>query len=72
MTNNARTPAAERMRLHRDRRRRGLRCLMIQLHETEVEALIRGGLLEHETRNDRNAVLQALYGHFSRTLGPTA
>ena len=70
MTNNARTPAAERMRLHRDRRRRGLRCLMIQLHETEVEALIRGGLLEHETRNDRNAVLQALYGHFSRTLRP--
>ena len=71
MTNNARTPAAERMRLHRDRRRRGLRCLMIELRETDVDALIRGGLLEHETRNDRNAVLKALYGHFNRTLGPT-
>jgi hypothetical protein len=71
MANNARTPAAERMRLHRERRRRGLRCLMIELRETEVDALIRGGLLEYETRNDRNAVLKALYGHFSRTLGPT-
>ena len=69
MTNSARTPA-ERMRLHRERRRRGLRCLMIELRETDVDALIRGGLLEHETRNDRNAVLKALYGHFSRTLRP--
>ena len=71
MTNNARAPAAERMRLHRERRRRGLRCLMIELRETEVDALIRGGLLEQETRDDRNAVLKALYGHFSRTLRPT-
>jgi hypothetical protein len=70
MINNARTPAAERMRLHRERRRRGLRCLMIQLRETEVDALIRGGLLEQETRDDRNAVLKALYSHVNRTLAP--
>jgi hypothetical protein len=70
MTNNARSPAAARMRLHRERRRRGLRCLMIELRETEVDALIRAGLLEHETRNDRNAVLKALYGHLNRTLEP--
>ena len=71
MTVSARTSAAARIRLHRERRRCGLRCLMIELRETEVDALIRGGLLEQETRNDRNAVLTALYGHFSRTLGPT-
>ena len=70
MTNNARTPAAERMRLHRERRRHGLRCLMIELRETDVDALICGGLLEHETRNDRNAVRKALYGHLNRTLRP--
>jgi hypothetical protein len=70
MTNNPRSPAAQRMRLHRERRRRGLRCLMIQLRETEVDALIRGGLLEYETRNDRNAIVKALYSHFSRTLTP--
>ena len=69
MTPNARALAAKRMRLHRDRRRRGLRCLMIELRETDVDALIRGGLLEHKTRNDRNAVLKALYHHFNRTLG---
>ena len=70
MTNNARTPTAARMRLHRERRRLGLRCLMIELRETDVDALIRGGLLEQETRNDRNAVLKALYGHLSQTLRP--
>jgi len=43
---------------------------MIELRETEVDALIRGGLLEQETRNNRNAVLNALYRHFNRTLGP--
>ena len=34
------TPSAtaERMRLHRERRRNGLRCLMIELRETEIDA----------------------------------
>ena len=36
-----RTGAAERMRRHRQRRRDGLRCLMIELRETEVDALIK-------------------------------
>ena len=31
----ARSPAAERMRRHRERRRDGLRCLTIELRETE-------------------------------------
>ncbi len=45
-----RNPAAERMRLYRERRRRGLRCLMIQFRETEIDVLIRGGLLNREMR----------------------
>jgi hypothetical protein len=40
---------------------------MIELRETEVDALIHRGLLEHETRNDTNAVRKALYRHFNRT-----
>ena len=36
----ARSAAAERMRRHRQRRRDGLRCLMIELRETEVDALL--------------------------------
>jgi len=47
-----RSAAAERMRLHRERRRLGLRCLMIELRETEIDALVRRGLLKWETRND--------------------
>ena len=43
---------AERMRRHRQRRRDRLRCLTIELYETEVDALIQQGLLKAETRND--------------------
>ena len=32
--------AAERMRRHRQRRRDGLRCLTIELRETEIDALV--------------------------------
>ena len=62
-------PAAERMRLHRERRRRGLRCLMIELRETEIDALIRMGLLRAEARNNLPAIRDALYDHFEHSLG---
>jgi hypothetical protein len=63
--------AAERMRLHRDRRRRGLRCLTIELRETEIDVLIRKGLLKGETRHDPGAVCDALYAHLEKTLRST-
>jgi hypothetical protein len=56
------------MRLHRERRREGLRCLTVELRATEVNALIRKGLLKREARNDRTAILNALYAHLDRTL----
>jgi len=40
VTLTARSAAAERMRRHRERRRKGLRCLMVLLRETEIDALI--------------------------------
>ena len=61
--------AAQRMRLHRDRRRKGLRCLTVELRATEIEALVAKGLLKPETRNDPNAIRQALYGYLDKTLG---
>jgi hypothetical protein len=64
-----RSAAAERMRRYRERRRKGLRCLMIQLRETEVDALICQGLLKPEMRNDPRAVRKALYGFLDGTLG---
>ena len=62
------TPAAERMRRHRERQREGLRCLWIELHETELDALVRVGLLEPQLRRDENAIADALYAHLERTL----
>ena len=60
--------AAERMRRHRQRRRDGLRCLIIELRETEIDVLIRKGLLKPETRNDTSAIIDALYSHLDSTL----
>ncbi len=55
------TPA-ERMRLHRKRRRNGLRFMRILLHETEIDALIRKGFLKRERRQDQHAVQNAIDG----------
>jgi hypothetical protein len=48
-----RSPAAERMRRHRSRKRKGLRCVSVQLRETEIDVLIKMGLLTADARNDR-------------------
>jgi hypothetical protein len=63
------SPAAERMRAHRQRRRDGLRCLTIELRETEIDALIRKGLLKPGTRNNPTALREALYAVLDGTLG---
>jgi hypothetical protein len=47
----------------------GLRCFMIELRETEIDVLIRKGLLKPETRNDTIAIIDALYAHLDHTLG---
>ena len=62
--------AAERMRRHRERRREGLCCLWVELHDTEINALMRKGLLKSETRHDQNAIADALYDYLERTLDP--
>ncbi len=58
----SRSPGAERMRRHRDRRQKGLRCVRIELRETEIDALIRRGRVAGDTRSDLAAVRKALYG----------
>jgi hypothetical protein len=71
MTNNPEpsiSPAAARMRRHRERRRGGLRCLTVELRETEIEALIYKGLLNSETRNSKKAIINALHAYFDITL----
>jgi hypothetical protein len=64
----ARSAGAARMRAHRKRREAGLRCLTIELRETEVTGLIRRKLLEAGARHDANAVRRALYRHLDDSL----
>jgi len=49
------SPTAERMRRYRQRRRQGLQCVPIPLQVTEVDDLIRLGLLKKEQREDQEA-----------------
>jgi hypothetical protein len=43
--------AGDRMRPHWERRRLGLRCLTAQLRETEIDDLVRNGLLKEHARS---------------------
>ena len=65
------SPAAERMRRHRARRKNKFRCVTLELHESEVDALCRKGYLDADKRNDLDAIAKALYQFFGRTLGAT-
>ena len=65
------SPAANRMRRHRERQREGLRCIMIQLRETEIDVLVRKGLLDRGRRDDPRAIVGALHAYLERTLGRT-
>ena len=58
----SRSASAARMLRHRERRRRGLRFLGIELREREIEALIRRGQLHPDHRASSAAVRRALYG----------
>jgi hypothetical protein len=51
---------AARMRLHRWRRRKGIRRLTISLADPEIDALIRRGLLTEEQRDDPEMLENAL------------
>jgi hypothetical protein len=56
-----RSAAAERMRLYRQRRRDGVRCITIELRDFEIYDLISLGLLRYETRNNIGAIEHALH-----------
>jgi hypothetical protein len=69
--NEARTsisPAAERMRRYRQRRRDGVRLVSLELVQDEIDALVARGLLKEEDIDDRFAILEALYNLFAQTL----
>ena len=72
MTSVAVTPrstAAERMRRHRERRRDGLRCVTLDVHDGEIDALARRGFLKDDARNDLRSIEIALYEFLEHALG---
>ena len=64
----SRSASAARMLRHRERRRRELRFLGIELREREIEALIRRGRLDPDHRANSAAVRRALYGFLNHYL----
>jgi hypothetical protein len=56
----ANTDGAIRMRRCRARRRAGFRCFTVELHDGEIEALVRRGILRGDERDDEGAVVDAL------------
>jgi hypothetical protein len=59
-TPSSSSPAAERMRLYRKRRREGMQYVQIPLHKSEVEDLIGLGFLQREQREDAQALQAAV------------
>jgi hypothetical protein len=49
---NTPSRSAERMREHRKRSRKGIRYVSIQLHRTEIDALVQKGYLPDKDRSD--------------------
>jgi|RhiMetdeSRZDD1v2_1073273.scaffolds.fasta_scaffold3631913_1 hypothetical protein len=60
---------SERMRAHRQRRKAGLRCVTVELRETEVTELIKRGLLKADARHDLHAIRSAIHSHLDVSLG---
>jgi hypothetical protein len=67
---SAHSASSRRMRLHRARRRQGLRCVTIPLCEAMIETLIHKGWLPRDERADRTAILRALYSYLDDSLVP--
>jgi hypothetical protein len=64
--------AAERMRLYRKRRRRGIRSVRVRLHVTQIDGLIRIGILRQEDRDDPDALAWALDVLIEKAMGDLA
>jgi hypothetical protein len=61
--------SARRMRLHRARRQKGLRCVTVELRDREIDSFVAKGLLPSTSRDDTAAIRKALYAYLDRTLG---
>jgi hypothetical protein len=68
----AHSASTRRMKLHRQRRRQGLRCATVPLREGQIEGLIHRGWLARAERADRAAIEKALLQYLADNLGSRA
>ena len=72
MSPSAHATSANRLRLLRARRQRGLRCFTLEIRKTEIDALVGRRLLPEGGVNDPQAIRDALYLLLDRQLGGAA
>jgi hypothetical protein len=58
--------AAVRMRRHRERRRQGIISVLIELSETDRDALVSRGVLRSDMRNNQSSIRVAIYEMLER------
>ena len=64
------SPGAQRMRRYRRRREAGQQCITLTLQEYQVWALVAGGFLDKDQRQNREAVADALRAYLSDVMPP--
>ena len=64
----SRSTSAVRMRQHRERRRKRMRCLTIELRNSEIEEFIRRKRLSPEDRDDPKALRRTVHQYLDDTL----
>jgi hypothetical protein len=69
---SAHAASFRRMKLHRQRRRLGLRCATVPLREGQIEGLIHRGWLPRAERANRVAIEKALLLYLADNLGSRA
>jgi hypothetical protein len=65
MTSDTARSSAARTRRHRARRRRGTRCIMVDVNESDLEAFVARNYLSEETSHDPGAIKVAIEGVIS-------
>lgn len=59
---------ALRQQIYRQRKKRGLQCIQVEIRQSEIQTLVNRGLLATTDVSSAGAIRMALYTHFDRTL----
>lgn len=60
---------SKRQMLYRERRRRRLRCVQIEIRDSEIEELINRGMLHRSVALSTSDIREALHKFLDQTLG---